>query len=152
MYEHKIVELINELNIKDHALLVGPRIELEKIKLLKAADIAVVSSIYELFYPPEISVIEGVVAGKPVVTVKPVKYMSDHPVRDQFNGFLVNYNNVDELTEALKILIKDENLRRKFSRNSLELGKSYSLSVMLNKYIKVYCEALRSHCTSSTHI
>lgn len=152
IHEHKIVELINELNVKDYVLLVGPRIGLEKIKLLKAADIIVVPSIYELFYPPEISVIEGVVAGKPVVTVKPVKYMSDHPVRDQFNGFLVNYNNVDELTEALKILIKDENLRRKFSRNSLELGKSYSLSVMLDKYIKVYCEALRSHCTSSTHI
>jgi glycosyltransferase involved in cell wall biosynthesis len=150
-YEYEVMKMIDELNIKDHVLLTGPKIGLEKLKLLKVADIVVVPSIYELFYPPELSVIEGVAAGKPIITVKTFKHI-DTPVRNNLNGFLVKYNDIDGFMKALKTLIENKYLRERFSENSFKIAKKYSLIYTINKYIEVYHELLRNHSTPLTYI
>ena len=150
-YEHEVMKIIDELNIRDHVLLTGPKIGLEKLRLLKVADIVVVPSIYELFYPPEISVIEGVAAGKPIVTIKTFKHI-DTPVRNNLNGFLVKYSDIDGFMKALKTLIENKDLREKFSKNSFKIAKQYSLIYTVNKYIEVYHELLGNHFVPITHI
>lgn len=150
-YEYEVMKMIDELNIKDHVLLTGPKIGLEKLKLLKVADIVVVPSIYELFYPSGLSVIEGVTAGKPIITVKTFKHI-DTPVRNNLNGFLVKYNDVDGFMKALKTLIENKDLRERFSENSFKIAKQYSLIYTINKYIEVYHELLGNHSTPLTYI
>ena len=47
-------------------------------------------------------------------------------VRDGYNGFLVEPGNSEDLAEKIKIILQDEELRRKMSKNCLKEARKFS--------------------------
>ncbi len=64
-------------------------------------------------------------------------------VKDGFNGFLVPVKDSKKLTEKIKILIENKELREKFGQNSIEfIKKEFDVKIIVSKYIKIYKEIL----------
>ncbi len=87
--------------------------------------------------------IEAAACGRPLVT-------TDSPgcreiVRHGENGFLVEKRDVEGLTNALEILIKDTGLRKEFgARSRIIAEKEYSQEVVIKRSLEVYSRALES--------
>jgi len=131
-YEPELKKLVSELKIEHHVHFAGFTTEV----MLSAAayDIAVLSSFFESF--PN-TVVEYLACGKPVVCtdVGGVKEI----VQDNFNGFIIEKENKEQLVSALRKLISDKELRRKFSVNALEtIRKGFTEEIMYEKTIKVF--------------
>lgn len=60
-------------------------------------------------------------------------------VENNLNGFLCKPNEVDELSERIIELIKSEELRKKFGRNSREKMQTFKLEDIMTKWKEIYC-------------
>jgi len=78
--------------------------------------------------------------GKPVVTTN----VGEFPtlVRDTSCGLIVPPDNPKALAEAIIKLLKDENLRKKMSKNALKMAGKLSWDNIAKMHIKVYEEVL----------
>jgi len=72
--------------------------------------------------------------GLPIVAAKSRGLME--MIKD--NGFLVSKVNGIEFSKPLIKLLKNENLRKSFSKESSEIAKEYSLEFSAQKHIKLY--------------
>ncbi|PID28378.1 MAG: glycosyltransferase family 1 protein [Candidatus Cloacimonadota bacterium] len=84
-----------------------------------------------------ISALDALSYGLPVVS-------SDIPamqvlVKENYNGFLVDFHNPDKLTEVLANLKKDEKFLE-MGKNSLKLADNFSVEKMKKEYLKLYEE------------
>ncbi|MCK9467713.1 MAG: glycosyltransferase family 4 protein [Candidatus Absconditabacterales bacterium] len=61
-------------------------------------------------------------------------------IQDNYNGFLVNPHNIDEIMEKINILIQNEEIRKKFIKNGFETVKNYDINLIADKYINIYKE------------
>lgn len=88
--------------------------------------------------------IEAAACGRPLVA-------TDTPgcrdiVHDKENGFLVQCHDVSALASALKRLILDGNLRRKFGRESRRIAEAdYTREIVIEHTLDVYNRALQCH-------
>jgi len=74
--------------------------------------------------------------GKPVIATN-VGGIPDF-VKDGVNGFLVNYRNVETLSNRMLVLLADDNLRRKMGENVKITAEEYQWDKIIDKYEKVY--------------
>ena len=83
------------------------------------------------------SLIEAASCGLPIIT-------SDVPgcreiCIDNYNGYLVPYNNPSVISHTIVRLLKDENVQKKFGVNGLKLVKRYfSDEKVCEQFLKVY--------------
>jgi phosphatidylinositol alpha-mannosyltransferase len=77
--------------------------------------------------------------GKPIVATSNEGYAS--VVTDGKEGLLVPPKNTKALAEALKTLIEDERLRKKFGENGLAAVKEYDWSIIARRIIDYYEQA-----------
>jgi len=103
-----------------------------------ASDIYVLPSSSE---SAPISLLEACVYGLPVITTR----VGDYAVmmKNLHHAIVIPPNNVDKLAEALLMLVQDEQLRRKLSRNAREFAKGFSWKEIARRHLEVY-EALAS--------
>ena len=94
----------------------------------QSADIFVLPSYTDAGGPPLVFM-EAMACGLPVIGTD----VGGIPegIENGVNGFIVPPGNVDELIKKLNILLKDENLRKKFGNNSLK--KIHENSMTLEK-------------------
>ena len=119
-YLQKIFHDISE--IKDHIIFSG-FIETKFMPMIyNTMDILVIPSMWE--EPFGCVAIEGMAMGVPIVATKSGGLSE---IVTENNGFLVekNDNVVNNIYEKLKLLIDDENLRNKISKNTQEYFKSH---------------------------
>lgn len=130
--EKKNLELkIENLGLKKSVKLVG-RVNHQDIPLyFKAADIFILNSGYEGL--PHV-ILEAMQLGVPVVASS--KGGNLEVIKDGFNGFLVEYNNKEQIRNTMLNLWQDKELQEKFIKNSKEKLKEFSFERMVTKTLK----------------
>lgn len=130
-YEGRCLALAKELNIADKVDFLGHREDIND--LLHVSDIAVGSS-YREGLP--VNVMEALACGLPVV-------LSDnrgHRVLgvDGKNGFVVGIDDYEQMAEKICLMLDDENLYNRLSKNALDLIKPFSKESVLVELKDIY--------------
>ncbi len=130
-----------EKNLKSQILnlKIEDKVEVKKVtpeirdQYLQTAKVFVLNTGYEGL--PH-TVLEAMAAGTPVITTN----VCGNPevVQGGYNGLLVEYNNKQQLKEAILKLYNNPELRQKFVQNSREVLKKFSFEEMINKTINIF--------------
>lgn len=89
------------------------------------------------------NIMEAMSIGLPIVASK-VKGHTDLIVPKE-NGFLFEYDNIDEFCNYIKIIYNDKNLQHNMSNKSRQISKNYSLEAVLPNVINIICNEYKSH-------
>ncbi|MBI5079618.1 glycosyltransferase family 4 protein [Candidatus Wolfebacteria bacterium] len=81
---------------------------------------------------------EAQACGIPVVKTKMSDKKTGEEIIDNETGILVEENNVGEAAEALKKILGDKNLRKKFSKNAVEFARSLDWKLKAREYLDYY--------------
>ncbi|MHB2149576.1 glycosyltransferase family 4 protein [Calditrichota bacterium LG25] len=123
-----------KLGILPYVTFHGLKIGREKIKILKQSDIFVLPSRHDSF---GIVNLEAMAAGLPVVSTRQgaiPEYLIDGE-----NGFLFEIGDVETLTEKIRILYNNQELREKMGlKNQKKIATFYSFDQILKKYKALY--------------
>ena len=128
--EHE--QLVVDLELTDRVLFLGTRIDVPK--LLKTADIVVLSSFYEGL---SLSSIEGM-AARPFIASN-VPGLSDIV---KGYGLLFEQGNSEELADLILKLDQDKELYQKVGRQCLERAQQFDVKIMIEKHINLYKSVL----------
>jgi glycosyltransferase involved in cell wall biosynthesis len=131
--ERKDLEVkIQELNLGNNVEMTG-QVPSQEIPLyLKAADLFVLDSQGEGLAHV---ILEAMQIGTPIIASRHGGNIE--LIEDSFNGFLVEYNNQGELTEAILELWQDKELQQKFIKNSYEKIKGFNWEDLIAKTLKI---------------
>lgn len=123
---------IQELNLGNNVKMTG-QVPSQEIPLyLKAADLFVLDSQGEGLAHV---ILEAMQIGTPIIASRHGGNIE--LIEDSFNGFLVEYNNQGELTEAILELWQDKELQQKFIKNSYEKIKGFNWEDLIAKTLKI---------------
>ncbi|MDT7830205.1 glycosyltransferase [Pricia sp. S334] len=123
------VSLAKELGVEHRVHFLGLRTDVPR--LLKTADIVVLSSHYEGL---SLASVEGLASGRPFIA-------SDVPGLTEVvegAGLLFPKNDSVKLAEIIANLLADKNYYDKTVRDCINRSKKYSIDLMVNKYIELY--------------
>ena len=97
-------------------------------KYFRAADLFVLNTGYEGFSH---TILEAMSAGLPVITTN----IGGNPevIQNGVNGILVEYNNKEQIKEAILKLFNDSELRKQVARNAKQILNKYSLDRMISQ-------------------
>lgn len=89
------------------------------------------------------NIMEAMSVGLPVIASK-VKGHSDLVIPNE-NGFLFEYDDIDEFCSYIKTIYKDKNLLNTMSIKNQELSKRYSIDTVLPNTVNIICKEYKSH-------
>ncbi|MCL5411780.1 MAG: glycosyltransferase [Patescibacteria group bacterium] len=131
-------KLARKLRVSSHLTFAGFLEEKEFPLIYNIASVFAISSPVEL---QSIVTLEAMSSGLPVVGVKAGAL--PELIQNGVNGFLFPEGSISKMAGAIVRILKDEELRRKFSRNSREIVvKKHSLEATAEKYLEVYRKVL----------
>src|SRR3989338_8409267 len=134
--EEKLLEEARSLNLLSSEDVVIMKSDwLGVISYLRQAYIFVLNTGYEGLSH---TILEAMATGVPVVTTN----VGGIPelIKDGENGLLVEYNNKEQLKEAILKLYQNEDLRKKFIENSKKVLEKFSFENMINQTINLFKE------------
>lgn len=134
--EDELKQYVNQLGLSNKVKFLGFRKDIPE--LLAASDIVCLFSFREGL--PR-CIMEAMAAGKPIVATN-VRGNRDL-VKNGVNGFLVPVGDINATEEALKLMIKDEKLRKVMGVNGQTLIKNYSIDIVLKEMDKIYSRYLK---------
>ncbi len=109
-------------------------------ELLQQSHIVAFPSYYMEGLPK--SLIEACAIGRPIITTRSIGCKD--VVDDGVNGFLIPIKNVDALTDKLRTLIDDADMRRRMGKASREKAeREFSLDVVIEKHLNIYNELVQ---------
>lgn len=125
--------LTRDLKIADKVTFTG-KVSDEDIELLHR-----VGTVYCMPSPAElqsIATLEAMASGKPVVAVDAgaLKELC----QDGRNGFLCSQDDKDAIATSLLKILQDDELREKFSKESLAIAKTHNLDTTIKKFESIY--------------
>lgn len=127
-----IERLIEKLRIKNNCILLGWRQDIAQ--LLLGIDIFVLTSLWEGL---PISVLEAMACAKPVLATNTGGV--SELILDGKTGFLVECGNIRQMTERLKILLNDNDLRLRIGQSARDsLGERFSIDCMIKNIDNLY--------------
>lgn len=130
--EHDNLEnLIKELDLEDNIELLGYRTDLEDY--VNICDL-VVSASYREGLP--LNIMEGMICGKPIIASSNRGHRE--LIKDNVNGKLVDLKNEDSFYENICLLIENEEIRDKFSVNSLKLVEPFKVENVKKELMNIY--------------
>jgi len=136
----QLTDLISKLHLKNNIIEFGIVNDIQR--LMSACDIFVAPFLnIDGVADPPLSILEAMSCGKPVIATD----IGSIPeiITDHFNGFIINPDNTEELTDALKQLIKNENLMRRMGKNSLNYFiNKYSKDMIISNMIDIYAKMI----------
>ncbi|MGI2327558.1 glycosyltransferase [Planococcus sp. YIM B11945] len=118
--EAKLQKVINKLGIQESVVLKG--FSNDPVADYQKAACSVLSSNYE---GSPLAVNESLAAGVPIVTYQ-MKYGPKDVIRNNVDGFLVDRGDRQELAKKIVEVMKSPNLRKKLSRNAMEIVDRFS--------------------------
>lgn len=134
----RLISTIKELNIEDIVKFEGWVDKKKKEYLLNLADVYILPSYIE---GVPISILEAESYHKPVITTKVGGIPSI--VRDHETGLFVMPGNITEIYCAIKQLMDDENLRRRYGEAGYRISQHYLPSKIKSELINLYRTLLR---------
>lgn len=130
--------LVEESDMEDAVTFVG-EVPNEKVpEYMAAADVLVLPSLSEGF---PVTILEAMAAGLPVVATR-VGGLTEI-VEDGENGFLVEPRSPQETADRLCLLLADDSLRERISRNNREKAKAYSWDRVADRLEALYQEIIQ---------
>ncbi len=123
------IDLVKELSLEKRVHFLGIRNDIPR--LLKTADIVVLSSFYEGL---SLSSVEGLASGKPFIA-------SDVPGLTEVvkgAGILFPQGDADNLADSIKNLFSNKELYHQTSLQCLERSKKYDIDTMISKHLALY--------------
>lgn len=136
----EVEEVIKENKLEKRVKLLGFLNKNEMKETVRKCKFVVVPSIWYENCP--YSVIETLCTGKPVIGAN----IGGIPelVKDNENGFIYKYDDINELADKMKILFEDDKLVKKFSKQAKEIAKEqYSKENYYKKIIKIYNKVIK---------
>jgi len=130
--EEKIRSLVSLLDLKDHVEILLKPSNIPEI--LRNSDIYLSTSLFEGLSN---SIMEAMSAGLPVIgtDVGDNRYL----IEDGYNGFIVPCMDVEIITERIRYLISNEDIRKEYGINSrLKIEKEFSETQLLNHYYELF--------------
>jgi len=130
--EEKLKSLANELGIQERVVFLG--FQKNPYKFMNIASIFVLSSLWEGF--PNV-LLEAMECGVPVVSTD----CSSGPreiITNGKNGILIPPADERALADAMLTLLKDENLRKKFSKNGKRRAEDFRIEKILPQYEELF--------------
>lgn len=126
-------ELVKESNLGDCVTFVGQVPNEEVLEYMAASDVFALPSLSEGF--PIVS-LEAMASGLPIVATK----VGGLPeiVEDGQNGFLVEPKSPRQIADKAQLLLEDDELRGRISRNNKEKARSYSWQSIVQRLEEVY--------------
>ncbi len=131
--KNNLEQLVIKADLKDRVHFLGaiPHKTLLKSNIFSDALAFVSPSTSEV---QGLSVLEAFSYGLPIVTIKS-RAMTEL-VKN--NGILCEPNNIDSFAKALKLVASNQNMQKKFSRESLKIAKEHLLEDSVKQLEKVY--------------
>jgi len=137
-YLYEVRALARTLGIGDKIAFVGPLHGVNKLEAYVDADFLVVPSLYEIF---GIVILEAYACGKPVIASRVMG--PEELVLDGKTGILVNPGEINELTDAIELLLNDESKTRIMGMNARQfVTKNFDIEKIVNKIEILYKETL----------
>lgn len=144
IYFEKISRLIVDLDLTSNVKFIG---QLNDTQLLKAY------SECELFILPSkretqgIVLLESMASGTPIIATN----VGGIPniIKDGYNGFLVEYGDINELNKKIHLLLNDKNLYNLFTKNGQTLSKKYLWNLISKETAKLYFELIACDKTNT---
>jgi len=129
--KQKLIDLINELSLKNYVLYIGyiPDIRL----FYSLLDCFIIPSHWE---PMGITELEAQAMGIPVIA-SDVEGLNEI-IHDKHNGLLFKSKDEDDLVEKIKLIYNDGKLRKRLIENGFEDIKKYSIYEYLEQLDKIY--------------
>lgn len=84
---------------------------------------------------------EAQACGAPIVTTR--GYGSNYAVKDGYNGYLVDQEDVPGTAEAIRKIIKDPVIHEQMEKNSIQRAKDHSWPRLMPAVFKLYEDALK---------
>jgi len=127
-----IKSTIKKLNLENSVGLIDKVPHEELLSYFKASSIFVLNTGYEGL--PHI-ILEALACGLPVITTD----VCGNPevIKDGHNGFLIKYNDKEQLKSAILKLWQDKALREELIKNGKETLKEFTREEMIKKTIKI---------------
>lgn len=129
-FKKELEELSKELLISSRVDFLGHQSDIEPF--LSRAKIFVLPSLTENF---PIALIEAMSVGLPVVVTDCTAWRdSDDFITNGVNGIKVQVNNVSALSEGISCLIDSDELRTRFSKESLKIREKFSMENIIDDF------------------
>lgn len=136
----KCKSIIHEKELEKNIKIVGWISGERKVEYLKESDILTLPSYYESF---GVALIEGMSYKLPIVASTGGQMYE--VIRENIDGILIEPGNSLQLAEALKKLIEDSELRKKFGENGYtHVKECFIEQVIIGKYRDVYKRVIKS--------
>ena len=151
-----LIKSFKEINQNCRLLMIGEGTEYKKLKSLtnklklkdvifkgfvKNDDLIDYYNKSHIFITPSkvetegIVILEAMMCGLPIICIN--EGASKDLVKNNFNGLVVK-NNIQEISNAINLLLKNDYLREKFGSNSIKIAKKYDIKLSINKLEKIY--------------
>lgn len=135
-------ELVGEYELESSVTFAGRVSEEDKIELEHVGTLYAMPSPFEL---QSIATLEAMASGQPVVAVDAGALAE--LCHDGQNGFLFDYDDYEQMAEAMVKILTDPKLRTKFSAESVRIASGHSLAATLDAFEKLYQEVIDDKAT-----
>ena len=133
--EDKYRSEVKKLNLSGNIEILGFRKDIKNLLML--SDIVVASSKREGL---PVNIMEAMATGLPLVVTN-VRGHKDL-VNNEENGYVIELGNIEEFTDSIEKLFKDDELRKRFATKGIELVQKYSLENVLQEMQEIYMSYL----------
>lgn len=93
--------------------------------------------------------LEALSCGIPVITYD-APTGPKHIVTDQSDSFMVPYKNLDIFAEKLKLMMEDENLRKRFGKNAKKNIERFNTKKIMNQWKSLFNQLIYHYPTHNT--
>jgi glycosyltransferase involved in cell wall biosynthesis len=137
--EEHLKRLVYQYDIADKVTFTGRVSDEEIMQLHKIGTVYVMPSPAEL---QSIATLEAMASGQPVVAVDAGALRE--LCQDGRNGYLCERDNITEITDGIKRILSDDELREKYSKESLAIASTHDLNTTLERFESLYSDIIKS--------
>ena len=135
--ERELKALVKKLNLENHIRFLGFISNEEKYQYYNACKFVVVPSRWDC---QPITLFEAAASGKPVIASD---MSNPEIVEDRNTGLIFKSENVTDLADKIKILMKNQELREKMSITAKERATKFDWKEIAQKFVNIYGEVIK---------
>ena len=132
-----LIELSNKLGIRKNVILTGFIPNEDLPNLYTVADCFIIAGTAEL---QSIVTMEAMASGLPVLGVDAVAL--PELVKDKQNGFLFKPGDINDLSDKMRLIFSDKNLREDMGKESLSIINKHDIKNSIKKFEEIYTKEI----------
>jgi len=132
---------VKDLGLLDSVKFLGRVLPPDLFELYKVGNVFATASEIET---QGIVLIEAAATGLPLVAVD--KGAVSEVCINNENGFLCEPGNVEQIAKSITKILSDDDLRKRFSKNSIKIASEHDFERTLDKFINIYNKVCRKDC------